>query len=94
MEVLCSRGEIRHGSSDHFTVPKPPTHCTGSTLSALTRERVDGVKFEADAILRQLEGADAHLGKQVVQVLCDLQRKTDSDSSSISRLLFYSIQWR
>ena len=30
---------------------------------ALTREGVDGVEFEADAILRQLEGADPHFGK-------------------------------
>ena len=30
----------------------------------------------------------------MVQVLCDLHRKTDSDSSSIPRLLFYSIHCR
>ena len=58
---------------------------------ALTREGANGVKFEADAILRQLEGADAHFGKQVVKFLCNLQRKRDKDSSSPVIMCIYAM---
>ena len=44
-----------------------------AVFCVLTWEGVDGVKLEADSILRQFKSCDAHLGEEVVQVFCNLR---------------------